>query len=143
MRQSDVAILVRWGNESPELWGSEESKWYTAGGLRKYVKKLRHDIFLVAECRGKLVGMCHARYMQEWLYWENLFVEKGFRRRGVAEKLFKEMAKICKKKKGLREIGLQVRNDNLEAQAFYKHMGFRKGFLYLWMEKDLIRKKKV
>ncbi|MBI5449315.1 GNAT family N-acetyltransferase [Candidatus Gottesmanbacteria bacterium] len=143
VRASDIATLVHWGAQSPELWGSKVSKWYTARGLKRYLLVLQNDIFLVAEIGEKLVGMCHARYMHEWLYWENLFVDKGFRRRGVAEKLFKEMVKACKKKKGLREIGLQVRHDNTEAKRFYKKMGFRMGFLYFWMEKDLIRRKKV
>lgn len=137
MKFEDIPILVRWGNMTPELWGSDDGKWYSQKGLELMLTHKGDDIRLVAEEDEKLVGMCLSRYMFEWYYCETLYVDRPYRGRGIATVLLAEMEKMAKKKESVTVIMFDVKADNAEAISIYKKLGFKESYKELWVEKRL------
>jgi ribosomal protein S18 acetylase RimI-like enzyme len=130
----DIPTLVRWGNSAPELWGSQESKWYTQKGVKRMIDDKDEDILLVAVENGILVGMCLSRYMHEWYYCCALYIDKPFRGRGIAKLLLTETEKQAKAR-GVGNLGFDARADNTTAIALYEKLGFKKCHQSFWFEK--------
>ena len=80
----------------------------------------------VAEENEQIIAYCLFRDDGEYYYMKQLFVERGFRRRGIATAFLDWMYDhvwIDKK------VRLDVLSHNQEAIAFYKAYGFRIGCL--------------
>jgi ribosomal protein S18 acetylase RimI-like enzyme len=136
MKLEDIPTLLVWGNSVPELWGSEEGKWYTQKGLTEWIQEKGNDILLVAEVDGKLAGMCMSRYMFEWYSCDTLYVAANYRKSGVGKLLLEETEKQVKAH-GVSVLSLWSHADNDSAISFYKKTGFQNGFSGIWMEKRL------
>ena len=82
----------------------------------------------VAESAGAIVGMatCSQRLITGWngpvIFLQDLFVETGYRDRGIARALLARVAALAREL-GSPIVELTVRADN-PAQAFYKRTGF-------------------
>jgi len=82
----------------------------------------------IAECAGTIVGMasCSQRLVTGWngpiLFLQDLFVETGYRDRGIARALVARVAALASEI-GSPIVELTVRADN-PAQNFYRRTGF-------------------
>lgn len=98
----------------------------------RYSKELFYDIFflwpkgfLVAEINGRIVGFIAGSRLSELEGRILLFaVDRPFRRMGVGGKLMEEFLNICRLS-SLRQVRLEVREDNYEAIEFYRKRGFQ------------------
>jgi len=88
-------------------------------------KKLTRDpdLFLVAECEGRLAGVVIGAWdgRRGWLH--HLAVDPGFRRRGIGSALVREVETRLRAR-GCLKVNLLVFADNSEARAFYRRLGY-------------------
>lgn len=134
--ESDVDDMVVWGKNNRELLLRDDDTWYAPEVLTEWIKNPGKDVLLVAKDGEKLVGMCIAYHMRHWAYCSALFVDKEYRRRGIGRMLL-EAAISQLKKNGIPFFGLLVEGKNADSQKFYQKVGFRKGHVFRWMDKDL------
>ena len=110
-----------------ELHGSRaEADWY----VRSHID---YNSILVARVDGKIQGSCIWRIEGEKVYgtgWiEDMWVEKGFRRLGLGERLLSRAVadlKVHFSRDGLvlRKIFLTTQDTNRAARALYEKIGF-------------------
>ena len=95
---------------------------------------------ILAEIGGRVVGFAAARVVPCVCYatpnaeLTELFVEEAWRRRGVGRALVKHAEKLAREK-GATSLLLVVGFGNVDAQAFYRALGY--GDRHLAMEKKL------
>jgi ribosomal-protein-alanine N-acetyltransferase len=82
-------------------------------------------LFLTAESDGKIVGFIGARVLPEKnsVHLSNLAVATTFQKRGIGSNLVKRMAELMGQL-GVDTLTLEVKRDNLPAQAMYRKLGF-------------------
>ena len=105
-----------------------------------YKKKMRRKdcIFFVAEDKKKIIGYIlgeietpeHPHIYNKRGYIVDAFVEREYRRKGVGEKLFKQLIKWFKSKK-IKWIKVAVYANNFNSYKFWQSMGFRD--YVIWM----------
>ncbi len=134
-RLSDAPLMIKWGRESTALKDCKNDTWYTPKVLRKWITYPKDDIILVARDGEKLIGMCLVHEMRDWVYFSSLYVAKDYRGKGIGTALLTKMTNTLKKK--YRDCALLVKETNTEAQKFYRKQGFKKGYLFRWMGKEL------
>jgi ribosomal-protein-alanine N-acetyltransferase len=89
---------------------------------------MHRETFLVAESNGRVVG-----YVIGAIRWRNtghvlaIGVEPGARRQGIGAALMEEVMRKFQLK-GVRLVRLEVRKSNLQAQNFYRKLGFIERF---------------
>lgn len=84
----------------------------------------RNCIGMVAEHEGRIIGYHVYEFSRDSLHILNFAVHRVFRRLGVGQKMLQKM--ISRLSPGRRnKITLEVRETNLEAQLFFRAMGFR------------------
>lgn len=132
----DVSTMVRWGKSAKELWGSPDGGWYSENGLQLIIQNKERSISLVAKLNDKLVGMCVTHFFGEWAYCEALFVQKEQRRLGIAKLLIDETIKILKQR-GCGMIGTFVEIDNPASINFHEKLGYKKGFQFHYMSRQI------
>ena len=85
-------------------------------------------IFLVAECKGKIVGHAYLEplHLKSISHVTSLTigVYPGWQEQGVGTKLLQELISWAKHNKNVEKIELNVRASNIRAIALYKKMGF-------------------
>ena len=74
-------------------------------------------------CDGQNAGFCGYKIENGALFLSKLYIEKTFRRKGLASFALEELKKICREK-SLGYIWLTVNRDNLGSVAFYRQAGF-------------------
>lgn len=83
-------------------------------GILDHLKKTKNPLnYLDREC------------FDNELYIDSVAVNKNFRNRGIATKLFDYAAQEGRRE-GFTKIALLVDSDNISAQKYYKNLGFRK-----------------
>lgn len=85
--------------------------------------KVNPEWFLVAECRGEIVGTVMAGYEGHRGWINYLGVAPAWQRGGLGRRLMDE-AEARLRAAGCPKINLQVRPDNRAAIAFYERIGF-------------------
>jgi ribosomal protein S18 acetylase RimI-like enzyme len=105
---------------------------YSESGKEYFKIRIEGDksIALVAEESGEIVGYAIS-YMQNFAFrkknplaeLENMFVEEGFRGKGVGTMLVEEIKKQLKKRNVLR-LKVEAFYPNTQAINFYKKLGF-------------------
>jgi ribosomal-protein-alanine acetyltransferase len=81
------------------------------------------DYFLVAESEGKVTGFGVGRRAGEEAEILNLAVKPGWRRKGIAGALVRELTDLFAQA-GVKKVFLEVRESNRGAREFYEGMGF-------------------
>ena len=99
---------------------------YIRKDLKKYFKRPKTRNILVCEKDKKIIGFadfwiekrsCYVYDKVIWIY--EIYVDKNYRRKGVAICLIKEIAKIAKKR-GIKEIDLTCVPKNKESSKFWR-----------------------
>jgi ribosomal protein S18 acetylase RimI-like enzyme len=107
--------------------------WSQCGLLRPWndprkdiARKLRvqRELFLVGILDGVVVATVMAGYDGHRGWINYLAVDPGHRRMGLGKALMVEAERLLREL-GCPKINLQVRRENIEAAAFYSHLGFR------------------
>ena len=86
------------------------------------------------EIMGYIIGVLEKNIYQKYGYIDDIFIKKGFRKKGYAKLLLKEFTKIMKSK-GAKNIRLGVRKNNRKAVNFYKKNNFK--MIHYEMEKEI------
>ena len=74
-------------------------------------------------CDGQNAGFCGYQIENNALFLSKLYIEKTFRRRGLASFSLKKLKELCKEH-DLKYIWLTVNRNNLGSIAFYQRAGF-------------------
>ena len=80
--------------------------------------------FLVAVCEGEISGYIGAHNILGEVYITNVAVAKKYRRKGIGEKLIKNLVSLCESENA-EFITLEVRESNTAAISLYKKMNFK------------------
>ncbi|MBR6790008.1 MAG: ribosomal protein S18-alanine N-acetyltransferase [Oscillospiraceae bacterium] len=91
-------------------------------GLRDTLREER-SFFLTAEENGRICGYLNCTYILDEINIHRICVLPEYRRMGVGTALMARLADFCREKE-LREIFLEVRKSNLQAQRLYTRFGF-------------------
>ena len=120
------AIFIPDGVEPPPksiIYRSELQVYISGFG------KSEHDISLVADLNGEVVGAVWVRIMNDYGHIDNntpsfaISVDKKYRGRGIGTALMKEMLLILKKR-GYEQASLSVQKANFAAEM-YRKLGFQ------------------
>lgn len=109
--------------------------------IEEFIGKNRHEIIIVAEFEGKLIGFCCGqKFMSmcdEHDYAEitEIFVHPDYRRNGVGKQLIEYMNNEFKKI-GVSRVQLMSGKTNETAHEFYRSVGFN-GRWRMYFEKDV------
>lgn len=115
MTTKDVPVVVRIENEIfSEPWSADSFRI----GL-----ETKNDIYLVAEEDGEILGYCGLWGVIDEGQITNVAVAPGHRRRGVAEKMLRELMQQAAEA-DFTEFTLEVRVSNAPAIALYHKLGF-------------------
>lgn len=102
-------------------------------GLRANLKKITHTTF-IAKHLSRSIGFITVSIRSDYVegsksspvgYLEAIYVNSGFRERGVAKQLY-EQGEFWISQKGCTEIGSDTWDWNLDAQKFHSKLGFKK-----------------
>lgn len=91
--------------------------------------KSKHDIALVADINGKIVGAIWGRIMNDYGHIDDktpsfaISVYKEYRGKGIGTALMREMLAILKKR-GYKQASLSVQKKNFAAEM-YRKLGFK------------------
>ncbi len=149
MAPGDMDAVVRlWNGEveyhesiDPRLQVREDAE----EGFRRFLSRIaasRADVIvLVADSGGEIVGFLIGMVRERTPvfvrsrhgYITDIYVDPGFRRRGVGRKLV-EAAEEWFISQGLDHVRLQVSAANESGLAFWRSVGFGDYFLELWKE---------
>ncbi len=127
----DIPAMIEWSRQR-EMLGGERDKGHDEKFFREWIEKPGKDILLVAKDGNTPVGMCAIHFMRDWAYCSELYVERGYRRKGVGRALIVEAVKRLRKFTDY--VGLVVNEEFPGSQKFYKALGFEEGFRFRWME---------
>ena len=112
-----------------------EHKQLDAETLRRGVAELLAHIelgrYFVTECGGAIIGQAMVTY--EWSDWrcgmfwwiQSVYVEHGFRRRGVFRALYEHIAEQARATPGVCGLRLYVEAQNQAALATYRQLGMQ------------------
>lgn len=103
--------------------------------LRENLKGQRSTIF-VADLQGRIAGftqlypaLCSVELAPYFVLYD-LFVEKSFRRQGVARALMNHAAQWAMAA-GASRLDLETAHDNIDAQALYTSLGYERDNVFL------------
>ena len=100
-------------NRTPEDYAEQFSAYGT----------IVYDIDEQNHIIGMVAGYTHNLRIPKWSYIAEVYVNRGYRRKGLGEKLLCSYVKFCKSVH-LKGVWLNVREENLSAQRLYKKIGF-------------------
>ena len=120
---------------SEELIPIKKAKQHYKEYLRNDLKSEWRVIF-IAEENNKMVGLIVGKIYRTLRvagyircgYISNLYVKKGFRKRGIAQKLIKELVGWFKRKKA-KKVTLDLYEKNIKAINLYQKLKFKKYFV--------------
>lgn len=99
------------------------------------------ETVFIAEQDNKLVGFCCCQLLRSICYsvfyveLTELYVEESFRKRGIGKELVK-YAEDWYRQQGIHDFQLFTGKDNLVAQEFYEHIGYRSDNEVLYRKRD-------
>lgn len=79
---------------------------------------------LVVEQDSELIGYVGFTYVLDEMEIGNICVLKEYRRRGLAQELFKKLFVLAKESE-IKKIFLEVNSNNIPAQTLYSKLGFK------------------
>ena len=109
--------------------------------FRAMLESPQYAIFVAEDEAGHVVGLLSAS--QRWTLWhsgpcaliEELVVDESARRQGIGRALI-QAALDWARAHGCSEVEISTEQDNLNAQAFYRRLGFESAALLLEYEMD-------
>lgn len=126
--QDDVCVHIRWmiRRDMPEVLATESMSFEFPWSEEDFIRCLRQRncIGMVAEYEEQVVGFMIYELHKNRLHILNFAVHDDFRRRRVGEQMVSKLiSKLSHQRRN--RILLEVRETNLAAQLFFRHVGFR------------------
>lgn len=127
-KQSSLAVHIRWmiRRDMPAVLEAENRSFEFAWTEEDFIRCLRQRncIGMVAEHNDKVAGFMIYELHKNRLHILNFAVHPDFRRQGLGNAMInKLLGKLSHERRN--RIMLEVRETNLEAQLFFKSVGFR------------------
>lgn len=127
-KQAPVNVHIRWmiRRDMPAVLGIEACCFEFAWTEEDFIRCLRQRncIGMVAEADGDVVGFMIYELHKTRLHILNFAVDPDYRRRGVGRSMLEKLlGKLSHERRN--RIMLEVRETNLDAQLFFKNLGFR------------------
>ncbi len=118
---ADAAILAVMSRDLIEIglgWSWTQSR------IVRHIKS-PESVVIVAHCRSRIAGFAIMRFGEEEAHLDLLAVRPRFRRAGLGRRLVEWLEKSAVVA-GISVIYLEVRENNKEALAFYRKLGYRR-----------------
>lgn len=124
----DTCVHIRWmiRRDMQDVLDIEATSFEFAWSEDDFIRCLRQRncIGMVAECEDQVVGYMIYELHKNRLHILNFAVSDACRRHGVGRAMIdKLMGKLSNDRRN--RIMLEVRETNLDAQLFFRHLGFR------------------
>ena len=136
MQVKDIDKVYNLGINIKEFSVSSSSRFWNKEELTNWLNN-KNDILLIAEDKNQIIGFLFCKFHKETenAIIDNIFVRKDYRNKKVGTKLME----VCLKKlsKSCTYVYTLVKPNNKRSINFFKEMGFKIGFKFLWMEKKL------
>ena len=127
-QKQDVRVHIRWmiRRDMPEVLEIENESFEFPWSEEDFIRCLRQRncIGMVAEYDEQVVGFMIYELHRTRLHVLNFAVADDFRRHGVGRQMVDKLATKLSPQRRTRVL-LEVRETNLEAQLFFKSLGFR------------------
>jgi len=123
-----VPVHIRWmiRRDMPEVIGIESASFEFSWLEDDFIRCLRQRncIGMVAEHNERVVGFMIYELHRNRLHILNFAVHPDFRRRGIGQQMVRKLVgKLAPQRRN--RIVLEVRETNLDAQLFFRSLGFR------------------
>lgn len=127
-KQTSVGVHIRWmiRRDMPSVLAIEQNCFEFAWTEKDFIRCLRQRncIGMVAEKDDEIVGFMIYELHKNRLHILNFAVHHNHRRQGVGNSMCSKLfGKLSHERRN--RIMLEVRETNLEAQLFFKNLGFR------------------
>lgn len=127
-KQTIDGLHLRWmiRRDMPEVYGIENANFEFAWSEDDFIRCLRQRncIGFVAEHKERIVGYMIYELHKDRLHLLNIAVHAAMQRKGVGAALIRKLhSKLTPQRRS--RILLEVRESNLDAQCFFREMGFR------------------
>lgn len=127
-RKQELSVHIRWmiRRDMSEVMEIEDESFEFPWSEEDFIRCLRQRncIGMVAEHEERVVGFMIYELHQARLHVLNFAVRADFRRQGVGSAMIRKLvSKLSPQRR--RRILLEVRETNLQAQLFFRDVGFR------------------
>ena len=126
--KQDVRVHIRWmiRRDMPEVLDIENESFEFPWSEEDFIRCLRqrNGVGMVAEYDEQVVGFVIYELHRKRLHVLNFAVDEDCRRQGVGRQMVDKLATKLSPQRRTRVL-LEVRETNLEAQLFFKSLGFR------------------
>ena len=115
--------------------GNKEISGWAPNNKSDFVKLIKnHNSIIVARENNKIVGYLSSRPDKEskWLWVEDIYVKKDFRKKGISKLLIKRISNYHKEKMKKRKLVLLTADRNLE---IFRKLGFKKTMNFMEYQK--------
>ncbi|MGD6818320.1 ribosomal protein S18-alanine N-acetyltransferase [Metabacillus sp. 84] len=129
MGKSELKIRAMRVEDIDSVYEIETKSFATPWNKESFYNEVAHNLFatyLVAEHDHKVIGYCGIWLIVDEAQITNIAILPEYRGNGFGETLLKKAMKEAKKR-GARQLSLEVRLSNYPAQELYKKLGFRPG----------------
>lgn len=118
---------VRWmiRRDMPMVLAIEEASFEFPWSYEEFIRCLRHSIGMVAEMDDEVVGYAIYEIHRNRLHLLKIAVNPNLRRCGIGSMLMDNLAGKLYSNLPPHRIMLKVRETNLDAQLFFKKLGYR------------------
>lgn len=108
-----------------EVMAIERLSYLTPWSRDAFASELlqRYTVYLVARAGQRVVGYAGMHVIWEQAHVTNIAVHPEYRGRGFGERLLRELMRVARRK-GVRQMTLEVRVSNAPAQGLYRKLGF-------------------
>lgn len=124
--RSDLRVEPMRREDLDEVMALEKQAFTSPWTRQMFLRELEKEegCYLVARCRGILVGYAGALLILDEAHVMTLAVREDHRRRGIGARLLLELIRKMEEK-GARFLTLEVRKSNLPAIELYSRFGFQ------------------
>lgn len=108
-----------------EVMAIEHLSYLTPWSRDAFASELlqRYTVYLVARAGQRVVGYAGMHVIWEQAHVTNIAVHPEYRGRGFGERLLRELMRVARRR-GVRQMTLEVRVSNAPAQGLYRKLGF-------------------
>lgn len=114
-------------------------------GIEEGLSRNDAETVFVAELDNELIGFCCCQLLRSVCYsvfyieLTELYIHDSFRKRGIGKGLV-SFAEDWYRQQGIHDFQLFTGNDNLSAQEFYEHIGYRSDNEVVYRKRDIWEK---
>ncbi|MBP2017076.1 ribosomal-protein-alanine N-acetyltransferase [Symbiobacterium terraclitae] len=125
MGEAEVTISPMTPADLDEVMAIEHLSYLTPWSRDAFASELlqRYTVYLVAREGQRVVGYAGMHVIWEQAHVTNIAVHPECRGRGFGERLLRELMRVARRK-GVRQMTLEVRVSNAPAQGLYRKLGF-------------------